>query len=264
MDTFAYKKIKMIQQLVYEQIYQPIFKRFTALEGALIKKSAFEKRVLIHTISENTTVKKAKSLKNKDLSLNIREISKTIEAATTRQKGIQSFKSAIQSRQRSDPSRFNFIDSRQDNYAFAKMLNLDFNPFPSTEKRKIYNIVGNRRSHVKKTIISDIEYQSKNATKGQTIDIDSIDVNSQIQQAERAYKNSVKYQIVATNRNKVLSNFNQNTYIENQEEGGEYNDGNWENTDRDYEERKFVLPKIGQPSLQKTLTNFNMQVQIQQ
>ena len=33
---------------------------------------------------------------------------------------------------KSDTSRFHFIDSRQDSYSFAKMLNLDFNPFPST------------------------------------------------------------------------------------------------------------------------------------
>lgn len=35
---------------------------------------------MIYTISENTSVKKAKSFKKKDLSLNIREISKTIDA----------------------------------------------------------------------------------------------------------------------------------------------------------------------------------------
>lgn len=57
---------------------------------------------------------------------------------------------------KSDTTRFHFIDSRQDSYSFAKMLNLDFNPFPSTEKRRIYNILGNKRSHGKKTIMSEL------------------------------------------------------------------------------------------------------------
>jgi hypothetical protein len=60
----------------------------------------------------------------------------------------------METRDKSDTSRFQLIDNRQENFAFAKMLNLDFNPFPSSEKKRIYNIVGNRRASIKKTIIS--------------------------------------------------------------------------------------------------------------
>jgi hypothetical protein len=33
------------------------------------------------------------------------------------------------------------------------MLNLDFNPFPASEKKRIYNVVGNRRTSIKRSII---------------------------------------------------------------------------------------------------------------
>jgi hypothetical protein len=72
MDSLAFTKIKMIQELVYEQIYQPIFKKYVSLEGALAKKNAPDKRNMIHTISENASVKKVRSLKKKELSLNTR------------------------------------------------------------------------------------------------------------------------------------------------------------------------------------------------
>lgn len=37
-DSFAYKKIKIMQELIYEQIYQPIFKKFPDLENSIMKK----------------------------------------------------------------------------------------------------------------------------------------------------------------------------------------------------------------------------------
>lgn len=60
------------------------------------------------------------------------------------------------------------------------MINLDFNPFPTVEKKRIYNVVGNRRTAIKRSIIGEIESQDKSARAEGGFDIETIDVNSQL------------------------------------------------------------------------------------
>lgn len=61
---------------------------------------------------------------------------------------------------RSSINAYNPISLNNDNFKFAKQLNLNFNPFPSTERKKMYNVIGNRRSPYKKNIINELQFNS--------------------------------------------------------------------------------------------------------
>jgi Fe-S cluster biosynthesis and repair protein YggX len=58
-------------------------------------------------------------------------------------------------------------------------LNLNFNPFPDTERKKIYNVIGNQRSQLKKTAINELKLNNR-----EFFDIVVIDQKSQLEKAE--------------------------------------------------------------------------------
>lgn len=71
------------------------------------------------------------------------------------------------------------------------MLNLNFNPFPAAEKKKTYNVIGSRRSQLKKQLINELDFNRQESPSPRSIelfDIDAVDIHSQLEIAERNFK----------------------------------------------------------------------------
>lgn len=98
MDAFVFKKIKIINETIYDLYYHEVFKKYQGMEASLKDSLQAEDKLLRLTpVSEEGHVhhKRVSMPQKRELSLKLQGLSKTIDNSPEKGFPIRSFKSTI-------------------------------------------------------------------------------------------------------------------------------------------------------------------------